>query len=239
MKKRISNGKKIKSKVNIKKFDGKAYLKDFYTFSTTHLLKTTGILVIIAIIFIAITINPIVNLVSLDECKGPCTDETAFFSEYFSKIQELFIVAFSGIVPYMYIPFISIPTGALGEIYSIAYIIKDYGTLIGIAIGIIPLLLNVITLSITVALGAYICKTVTIGYRLSNLKNMNFLDFKIELYKLFGKKDKIKVLENKKQEKLNKLKSKKQKIKYLQILNTAVVICILQFISVFIQDIML
>ena len=222
-----------------KKFNFKNYIKEFLVFADKNLIKVTGILTLISIVIIALSIKTITNAISMEECEGACRDGITLFSSYYSKIQVLFVIAFAGIVPYMYAPYVGFAVGILSEVYSLAYIIKGYGALLGIGIGIVPLILNVLIICLITSLGVYICRTLTVGYKISNLKNMNFNNFKIELYKSLNKKDKVEQLTKQKENKLNKLENKKDKLKYLQILNTAIVVCVLQFVSVLIQEILL
>ena len=164
----------------------------------------------------------------MDECVGTCRDGIKLFSEYGSKISVLAITAFAGIVPYMYAPIIGFFGSVINEVTTLAYAIKGYGYLGGILAGIIPMILNII-----------ICKSITVGYRISSTKNMNFMNFRIRLYEALGKQNKVEELTKKRDEKIDKLESKKEKINYLQILNVAIVVCIIQFVSTLIQHIVL
>ena len=225
---------KKKEKITVK-----SYIRDFLLFIDKNIIKTIGILAIVAVLLFALSIQPMVKVALTAECEGACRDGVTLISEYWSKIQVLFVTAFAGIVPYIYAPVVGFIGYVLSEASSLAYIIKGYGYGLGIVMGIVPLLLNVVTICIVTALGIYICRTVTVGYRMSSVKNMNFMNFKIKLYEAMQKENKVKELETKKEKKLEKLQAKKQKINYLQLLNTGILVCIIQFISVLIQQILL
>lgn len=220
-------------------FSLKTYLREFLVFISKNLIKPTGVLFVVAVILIALGIKPVIDVTMAQDCAGSCVDEMALFFEYSSRLQVLLVIAFAGIVPYMYAPVFGFVVSIIAEVSVFAYVIKGYGYMKGIAFGIIPLILNVIIVCIITALGIYICKSVTTGYRLSNAKSMNAMNFKIKIYESLNKEEKVKELTKKRDAKINKLKQQKEKINYLQILNTSIVVCIIQFISVIIQDMML
>lgn len=231
--------KNAKSKKKVKKFNIKTYLRDFLLFVDKKLLKAIGILLVVGILFTAIMVSPMIDATNVAECEGACIDEIALFPDYFSKLQILLVTLVAGIVPYTYISVVGFIGYAANQVSNFAFLIKEYGYLAGIGAGIIPLILNIITICITTALAIYICRTVTVGYKMSNVKNMNFTNFRIKLYEVLKMEDKVKALNKKKEDKLNKLQEKKEKLNYIQILNTSIVVCVLQFVSVIIQHILI
>lgn len=234
-KKEVKN-KKINKK---KKMSFKSYIREFLLFVDKNILKTTGILAIIAVLLLAITIKPIITTTIAKECEGLCRDQVTFLSEISSKLQVILVTAVAGIVPYIYAPVVGFLGYIFSELTNFAYIIKGFGYVKGIAIGIVPLMLNVLTICIITALGIYICRKVTVGYRISNIKNMNFTNFKIRLYEILQKEKKVQALTKARDTKIEKLQAKKEKLNYIQILNTAIVVSIIQLVSVAIQEIML
>ncbi len=229
------NSKKKTAKKRKNKFNLKSYIRDFLLFVFNRLFKSTGILVVIAVLLIAMSIGPMVSAIDISECDGLCTDSIVLWGDYTQRLQILLIILVSGIVPYIYAPVIGYVGYLMAEISNIAYIIKDYGALAGIGASIIPLIINVIIISIVTALGIYMCRTITVGYKISSVKNMNYTNFRIKLYEVLNKQDRVEALTNKKNEKINKLTAKKEKLAYIQILNIAIAVCVLQFISVLIQ----
>lgn len=232
-----TNKKKNTKKSN--KFSFKIYLRNFLLFIDKKIIKTTGILFVVAILLIAISVQPMVSSAAAEECEGTCMDGITLMSDYVSKLNILLFTTVAGIVPYMYMSLACFVVYILAEVANLAYIIKGYGYLAGIGIGILPLILNVLIGCIVAALGIYICRTVTVSYRISSLNNMNFTNFKIKIYEVLKKQDKVEVLIKTKEDKLNKLKNKKEKIDYLQILNIAIVMCIIQFVSVLVLHILI
>lgn len=236
---KVSKEKKNKKIEKRKKVTVKTYLRDFLLFVDKNMLKTIGILMIVAVLIIALSIKPAVTAVLAEECEGACRDGITLMSDYWSKIQVLLVTGVAGIVPYMFAPVVGFIGYILSEVGTFAYVIKGYGYGVGLLIEIVPIIINILTISIVTALGIYICRLVTVSYRMSNVKNMNLLNFRIRLYETLQKEAKVKELTAKKEKKLEKLESQKQKINYLQILNLTVVVCVLQFISVLIQQILL
>jgi len=234
----IKKGEEKETK-NVKKFSLKSYIRDFLIFVDKKLLKTTGILLVISILLIAISLSTTIAAILPQECEGTCNDSATILSSFGSQMQLLFIIALAGVVPYIYAPIVGFIGYVLQEVSKLAYTIKGYGYLAGIGLGIVPLIINVLVICVITALAIYICNNITIGYRISSLKNMNMLNFRIKIYEVIKKDSKIEQLTKKRDDKIAKLQAKKEKINYLQVLNVFFVISIVQFISVLIQEIIL
>ena len=228
---------KESKKKHRKEFNIKEYIRDFLLFVDKKILKTMCILFIISVILIVCSLILVVPAVLQEECQGACRDSIKLFVEYGSTIGELIVTAFAGIVPYMYVPVVGFIGLILGEVSTVAYAIKGYGYILGILASIIPLTLNVVVICIVTSVGIYICKCVTTSNRLFNAKSSSWLDFKINVYEILKKQDKVKSLRKKKEERIKTLEEKSEKINYLQILNTTIVVSIIQFVSILIQHI--
>lgn len=220
--------KKTKETVSVK-----IYLRNFILFVNKHLMKTIGILFVVALLLLAVSFKFVSSTIFEEQ------DAIGVFANYWSKLQVIFVTALAGIVPYIYAPVVGFTGCVISEVSNLTYAIKFHGYLVGTLAYIVPLVLNLLVISVVTALGIYICKAITIGYRVSNIKNMNWLNFRIKLYETLQKQSKVDELTKHKDKKIKKLESKKEKINYLQILNTSIVVCIIQFISVLIQHIVL
>lgn len=236
MKEKDIKAEKQKAK---KKFNLKTYLKDFYLFIYKHLRKTTVILIIISIILCAISFNPLYDAASMVGEEQTYSNESSLLYTYCMKLQTIVIMPLTGIAPYIYAPLVGVVLGTLSEVYNLVYVIKDYGTFLGTVLSFIPFILNILLFAITGALGVYICNMVTLGQRISNMKNMNWYNFKCEIYRALNKQDKLNSAKKKRQQKMDKLCGKKEKVQYVQILNTLVVVAILQLVSVIIEKILM
>ena len=230
---------RVKGVADKSEFNIKNYAKEFLLFLDKHIIKKSGILFVVALLIIGISLSFIVNVAKTDECVGTCRDGIRLFSEYGSKMSVLFVTAFAGIVPYMYAPIIGFIGSVINEVITLAYAIKGYGYFCGTLAYIVPMLINIIVACVVAAIGIYVCNAITVGYKISNVKNMNVINFRIKLYEGLSREKKVKELTKKRDEKLKKLEAKKEKINYLQILNTAIVVSIIQFMSVVIQHIVL
>lgn len=231
--------KERKKQTHKQPFNFKTYLRDFLLFVDKYLMKSMKILCIVAILLTAISLSSMVAIAKTYECEGTCMDGITVWKNYASKIQILLFTLVTGIVPYIYIAVLGFAGYLLSEISDIAFFIKGFGYFGGITAGIVPLVINILIISIVTALAIYICKTVTVSYKIASINNMNFTNFKIRLYQVLGKQDKVDSLTNKKEKKIEKLQNKKEKLNYLQILNTLIVVLILQILSVLIQHILI
>lgn len=232
----IKKSSKRKSRdIKKEKFSFRNYLKSFLIFIRDNMEKTFGILLIISLLLIAIELKLFLSVTG----EVVETQKVGLFKSFLDDAQIIIITAFAGIVPYMYAPVV----GYFGYLYTdsakFALNIQTLGYLKGISLGIVPLILNTIVICIVTSLGIYICKKITVGYKISNVKNMNFLNFRIRVYEVMGKEDKVKEYTKKRDDKIAKLESKKEKLNFLQIANTLALCLIIQFISTVIERVLL
>ncbi len=223
---------------NKKKPKLKEYLRNFLLFIDKNIWNTMKILIVIAVLLTAISIKPLIDYTSLLECEGSCFDNATIWTDYVANIKLLLFTLVAGVVPYVYIPVVGFIAHILQEMLDVAVIIKEAGILGAFVSGIIPLTLSSVAICLVTSTAIYICKSMTISYRITNIKNMNFMNFKIRLYETLQNEEKVQALVKKKEEKLNKLQAKKEKLNYLQILNVIIVAGILEFIAVAIQHIL-
>lgn len=225
--------KEIKEKM-LARFKGmtfKSYLKETLEFFNTNLKKPFVILAIISILIIVMGVSTGVASIQAGTYNEENFKAISFGESYITNLQVIFVVIFAGIVPYMYVPVIGGLAGAYTELTTLAYLIVEKGYLKACLIYILPMLLNIAIITMATVLGMYICKTVTAGYKLDNMKHMNSTNFKIKLYELTKKDKKKKELENKKNKKLKELESKSKKIDYFQLVNITVILFIIQIIA--------
>ena len=213
----------------------KNYLKNFLVFLRDNIEKKFGILLAIAILLIAIELKLFLGM----EYDSTNLQKIGLFREFFDNVKIILITCLAGIVPYIFAPVVGFFGYLYAEASNFAVILKTYGYLKGTAIGIVPLLLNIVVISMVTALGIYMCKKITVGYRISNVKNMNFLNFRIRMFETIGNEAKVKEYTKRRDEKISKLESKKEKLNYLQIINTLVLCIIIQFVSVLIGKILM
>ena len=225
--------KKIKENIS-ERFKGitfKSYLKRIYDFFNSNLKKTFVVMCVVAVLLIVIGVQTEVNSIQNGTNSSYNLDGLTFGESYISNIQVIFMVVLAGIVPYMYIPV----AGGLMEMYNelvmSAYIIVEKGYLKGILLYIFPLLLNICIISVATALGVYICKTVTMKYKIDNIKHMNSTNFRLKWYEVIKNEKKKETLEEKKNKKLIKLEKKYKKIDYFGLINITIRLFVLQIIA--------
>lgn len=216
------------------------YLKDFLVFIDTKLKKPAKVLIIISIVLIAVALIPTLNVIKEQNCVNMCRDQAVtFVSEYLDKLTFLGLTLVAGFVPYVYVTVLGFVGYILEEVVQLSYIIDAHGYLIGTLMGIIPLILNILVISLIGATGLYMCKNATASAKISKVSNMNFTNLKIQFYEAVGNVKKKEELEQRKEKKLGKLKNNQEKNNYLQILNVVIVAAIIQLISVAIQEIII
>lgn len=217
-----------------------SYISCFVNFFNKELKKKTIIFICIFIIFSLVIISPVMKLVIQQKCTNLCIDENITYKLIAKdKVLLTLITLIAGVVPYLYIPVIS----GIGYMYQIivefSHILVQNGYFIGTIELLIPYVLNVISISIITSLGIYLCKINTHKYILVQQRNMNWNTFKLELYKITGKKEKQDLVEKKIKEKEEKRASIDRKIDYKQVLNASVLCLILQLISSLIEYIVI
>jgi len=225
--------KEIKEKM-FARFKGmtfKSYLKETLEFFNNNLKKTFFVLGIISVLIIAMGITSSVKSIQSSEYSTNIVKDISFGESYFTNIQVIVIIIFAGIVPYMYVPVIGCLSGTYNELITFAYLTLEKGYLKATIMYILPILLNISIICIATALGMYICKSVTSGYKLDNMKHMNSTNFRLELYKLSKKDKKQKELEDKKNKKIKELENKHKKIDYFQVFNITIILFVLQLIA--------
>lgn len=223
--------KEVKEKMlsRFKDMTFKSYLKETIDFFNINLKKTFIILCVISIIIIALGVCQVASAIKGDLMVN--IEKTSFGQTYITNIQVVFVIVFAGIVPYLYVPIIGGLAGAYTELNTLAYLIAGKGYLKATLIYVIPMLLNIAIISIAASVGVYICKSVTSGYKLDNMKHMNSTNFRLELYKLTKKDKKQKELEDKKNKKIKELENQHKKIDYFQVFNITIILFIIQLIA--------
>ncbi len=221
--------KERKEKVNVKEkilnstkdLTLKTYIKSTFTFVKDNLFKIVCIIMALAIFGMAsLLINP-------ESLKANMANIT-FGHTYVETIKVIVIVVLSGIAPYLYAPIIGIAYTIFLECMYMANLILKVGYFKGIFIYIVPFILNVLIMAIAGAIGIYICKNITLGHRITNIKATNSMDLRMSIYEAAKKIDKKNAIDKKRKDKIAKLESKKQELDLFQIINVTVILCVLQ-----------
>jgi hypothetical protein len=198
---------KEKQKANVKTTEkqNKGESVEFVSFFREHLKVPFCICAILSIAIILVSVIGMVKNMDI-------TEASFKFSELFMagiKFVALDIIA--GVVPFFYMPFLSMLAYMHFETQDLAFCIIQNGWFLGALRALIPLILGIICISYTTALGIYICKISTAKYRLGRSTNMNWTNFRLRVYQVLKNEEKYNALAQKQEKHQEKLKQKNQK----------------------------
>lgn len=199
----------------------KSYLKETCEFVKNNLLKTT-------LIILAITLLSIGSVLYSPSSFKYDKPDVTFGSDWLERIKVIAIIAFAGIVPYMYIPVVGLAAGISVECMYFANYVLTVGRMKGTLIYIVPMLLNLLFLAIATSIGFYICRNATLSQRIKSVQSKNSMDLGLAIFEATNKKDKVKAIEKKRKDKIKELESKKKDLDLFQIVNVSLILCVLQ-----------
>lgn len=212
-------------KVNVEKTK-KQNNGEFVSFFKEHLKLPFCICAILSIAIILISVIGMVKNMDI-------TDVTFSFSELFgSGIKFVALDIIAGVVPFCYMPFLSMLAYMHFETQDLAFCIIQNGWILGILRALIPLLFGIICISYTTALGIYICKISTAKYRLGRSTNMNWTNFRLRVYQVLKNEEKYNALSKKQEKHQEKLKQKNQKYNWKMIGINLICIIVIFTISI-------
>ena len=200
---------KIKDKVSEK----------LYIFVTEHILKKVEILIVVGILLSSLIISSIYS--SNIELYEKSLGSTLLWPMLKERFVMLLLILVSGFVPYFYIPAISFVTYIF--MLSGDIVVKmQIGTVITtLLLSIIPVLIDIFTVSVIAAIGIYMCNYSGKKYRYATRTSFSFLDIKLRFYEITKKEDKYNELLSKKEKQIEKMKKNDVKIDYKQIIKIA------------------
>ena len=209
----------------------KSYFKETCEFVKANLLKTT-------LIILAITLLSIGSVLYSPASFKYDKPDVTFVKDWFERIQVIVIIAFAGIVPYMYIPVIGLASGISAECMYFANYVLTVGRMKGTLIYIAPMLLNLLFLAIATSIGFYICNNATLSQRIKSVKSKNSMDLGLAIFEATNKKDKVKAIEKKRKDKIKELESKKKDLDLFQIVNVSLILCVLQLVASLVKSLL-
>lgn len=234
MKKEIKEKNNIKEKIlnSIKGLTFGSYLSSTVKFVKENLLKPLGIILVLSLLFMTgLLIKP--EILKMDIAN------VTFWANYLETIKMIIIMVVSGIAPYLYAPIIGIAYEVYLEIIYLANVILEVGYLKGMFMYMIPFILNVVIAGLSAAIGIYMCKNITLGHRITDIKATNSMDLRISIYEATNKLDKKNKLEKERKNKIKKLEGKKKELDLFQIINMTTILCVLQLIASFIKSLVI
>jgi len=224
--------KENREKVNKSKVEKKKELAEFIK---THILKKTKVLAIIGIILFVLIILVFFDASQDISSELEIVEKTSLLNDIKERVIILLLILFAGWVPYFYIP--AIAFGAYIFILSgdVAFAMEGHGSIVTLLINILPVLVDVVTVSIIAAIGIYMTSYTTKKYRYAQRTSFSFLDVKMQLYQMTKKQEKYDEMVAKKQEKIDKMKANDVKIDYANILKIVPVIMVVNIIACIIE----
>lgn len=221
--------KKNKAKLKNKKELGK-FLKE-------HVIKKIKVLSIIGVVLVILVIA--VFLAS----DFKVTDEIAAFpkTSILSALKErlfiLLLILLAGWVPYFYIPAIAYIAYIFMLSGDLLFKMELHGKILTLVLNILPLIIDIFTVSIITAIGIYMCNYTTKKYRFTQSMSFSFLDVKLHLYEITKKQDKYDEVLTRKEKKIADMQKNDVKIDYRMILKIAPIIVVINLIVCLIQNI--
>ena len=224
----------VKEKIleSLKGMTLKTYIKSTWTFIKENLIKVIGIVLVITLIATAgLLIKPAVLKMDIAN--------VTFGTNYIEAIKIIVIMVVSGIAPYIYAPVIGVVYTIYLEVICMANLIIEVGYIKGIFMYIIPFVLNVLVAAVVSAVGIYICRNITLGYKIKDVKATNSMDLRISIYEAAKKVDKKKKLEKERKDKISKLESKKKELDLFQIINVTAILCVVELLASFAKSLVI
>ena len=187
-------------------------------FIKEHILKKFMILAIAGIIGVILIISTL-YLSTTNIGKG---DEIAKASSLFYVVKEkaiiLLLILFAGWVPYFYIPAVSYIAYIFMLSGDIVLNMQENGALLALFTNTLPAVIDIITTSVIVAIGIYMCNYSSKKYKYAQRKSFSFLDVKIQFYEMTKNEEKYNQLVEKKEKRIEDMKKNDVKIDYKQII---------------------
>lgn len=223
--KKINNEKKIKKEKNIelKKFIKKEIL------GKTKVLTIVGIALFVLMILL-FSISDVELGSEIDAIQ-----KTSLLSTLKNRGIILLLILLAGWVPYFYIPIVAYIAYMFMLSGDVILSMESNGMIVTLLLNILPVLFDIITVSIIASIGTYMCNFTTKKYIYTQSTSFSFIDVKIQLYQMTKKQDKYEAAVAKKQEKIDKMNKNDVKIDYANILRVAPSIIILNIFVCMIQ----
>jgi len=204
------NKEKNKKKANNKK-ELAAFLKEHIIFKT-KVLSIIGILFTIFMICLFILYD--VNMVD----ETTTFEKTSMVAMLRERIIILFLILLAGWVPYFYIPAIAYAAYIFMLSGDLLFNMEINGRMLALVINIIPVLVDIFTVSVIAAIAIYICNYTSKKYKYAQRTSFSFLDVKIQLYQMTKKQDEYEEAIAKKEKKIADMEKNDVKIDYMSIL---------------------
>lgn len=221
--KRETKKKVVKSKEEKK--------KELGGFIKKHIFKKTKILAIIGIVMFLVIIYAFNSTSNNLESELEILEKTSLLSDIKQRIIILVLILLAGWVPYFYIPAIAFGAYIFMLAGDISFAMESHGRIFTLLLNILPVVVDILTVSIISAIGIYMSNYTTKKHRYNQRTSFSFLDVKINLYQMTKNQEKYEAAIAKKQEKIDKIKENDVNIDYPYIIKIAPVIMVINIIA--------
>lgn len=210
-------------------------LKSYYSFYKKNLRRKHIVIYVLSLIVFAFCLITFMNNIDtinqlLSEVRNYKMDTNVFSILIKQKIPVIFLLIFSGITPFIFIPII----GIIGFPYILATSIMNM-SVINFVISCIGAIVQIFFVSLAIASGIYYCSQSTKKFRYNNYSTFGLDDVKKQIYESTKKEEKLKKVEEKMAKKSEKLQKLNVKIEYKALIITFVistlVVCIASIIT--------
>lgn len=218
-----------KERIHSAKF--KTLLKNYLNFYNKNLKRKHITVYIISLIVLTSFMSLFIGNLSqvnqlLDGINNVEKGSNVFINTIKEKIPLVFLITFSGITPYIYIPVI----GILGYPYLVAMEVMNLSSF-NLVIATLAGILQIFGASLAIAAGIYYCTCSTKKYKYSQAITFGLDDVKQQIYTIAKKEEKLSKLKEKRQIKSDKREKLNVKIEYKNLLITVIVATIIVVIA--------
>ncbi len=206
-------------------------LKNYFTFYKKNLRRKHMIIYILSLVLFAFFITSFKSdLTAMNQLLsqiGDNKEETNIFMLILrNKIPLAFLLTFSGVTPYIYIPMM----GIIGVPYLLALGLMNM-SVVSLVISCIGAIIQIFGYSLAIAGGIYYCNLSTKRYRYNQTNLFGLDDIKMQIYEATKKEEKLNKVKERRQAKIEKKEKLNVKIEYKKLLITVIVSIIIVVIA--------
>jgi hypothetical protein len=148
------------------------------------------------------------------------------------KIPLVFLLVFSGITPFIYIPVV----GIIGFPYILVTGLMNM-SVVNMVFASIGAIIQIFGVSLAIAAGIYYCTNSTKRYRYNQTTTFGLDDVKMQIYEATKKEEKLNKIKDKRQAKIEKKEKLNVKIEYKALLITTIISIIIVAIATIITGV--
>lgn len=214
------------------------FKKQYSSFLRKNLKSFFVISFVVAIVVVLVSTIPAVNA-NTKLLQNPSYEvlEGSILQELWSRMKMLVFTLVSGIVPWTYTAIVGVISYIYVDISDYSLFIVESGYIIGIVKIFIPLLADMITMSLISATAMYLSRISNIKYRLSRLNGTTWTTIKMKFFEMTNNQKKYTTCQEKTEKKRKNLEKENTKINWKMVFINLGVAFIMQLIVVLVKQI--